>query len=154
VVAGAAVLAVAAAGAVPVYLAQRGPYGQSEGADFRQAAEAVGDLAHPGDAVIFDEGTRPSLDPRLAYRLYPQRFTGLRDVELVTPFDRRTGLWDAVRPLGDAIPDLGREVIAVENTSRVGLPADIQRLIGAGYRVDAVQRLNIDSVYRLTRRGA
>jgi mannosyltransferase len=153
-VAGAAVLGIAAAVSAPVYLAQRGPYGQSEGADFRQAAEAVSDLAHPGDAVIFDEGTRPSLDPRLAERLYPQRFAGLHDVELVTPFDRRTGLWDAVRPLDEALPRLGREVIAVENTSRAGLPADIQRLIGAGYRVDAVRRLNIDSVYRLTRPGA
>ncbi|GAA2080738.1 glycosyltransferase family 39 protein [Pseudolysinimonas kribbensis] len=152
--AGAAVLGIAAGVSAPVYLAQRGPYGQSEGADFEQAAEAAGDLGHRGDAVIFDEGTKPSIDPRLAYRLFPQRFTGLRDVELVTPFDRRTQLWDVVRPLDQALPDLGREVIAIENTAGHGLPPDIERLVGAGYRVDAVQRLHIDSVYRLTRPGA
>lgn len=140
--------------ALPAYLDQRSPYGQSEGADFAQAAVAVGDLAHPGDAVIFDEHTRPSIDPRIAYRLFPQQFTGLRDVELVTPFDQRAQLWDVVRPLADVMPVLGDEVIAVEHAPARGLPTDVNRLVAAGYRVDAVQRLNIDVVYRLTRTGA
>jgi mannosyltransferase len=150
---GGAVLAALLAVVAPVYLAQRGPYGQSGGADFAQAAEEVADLGHRGDAVVFGENTKPSLDPRLAYRLFPHDFAGLRDVELVTPFDHRAQLWDVVRPLGEVLPSLGHEVIAVERPTGDQPPPDIQQLIGAGYRVDASRHLNVETVYRLVRRG-
>lgn len=153
-IAGGVALAAFAAVAAPVYVAQRGPYGQSGGADFSEAAAVVATVARPGDAVIFDEDTRPSLDPRLAYRLFPQDFAGLRDVELVTAFDRRARLWDTVRPLADVMPQLGDRVIAVERTAHGELPPDIDRLRGAGYRVESARTLNVETVYVLARAGS
>jgi mannosyltransferase len=151
---GTAVLALVVGVAAPVYVAQRGPFGQAGGADFRQAAEKVGDLAHPGDAVVFGEDTRPSLDPRIALRLYPQRFAGLRDIELVTAFDAHPHLWDTVRPLGSVMSQVGDEVIAVERPVDGQLPPDVEQLVGAGYRIDAVLPVNVETVYRLVRRGS
>jgi mannosyltransferase len=151
---GAVVLALVVGVAAPVYAAQRGPFGQAGGADFKQAAEEVSDLAHPGDAVVFGEDTKPSLDPRIALRLYPQHFAGLRDVELVTAFDAHPHLWDTVRPLGSAMPQLGDEVVAVERPVDGQLPPDVEQLIGAGYRLDAIRPVNVETVYRLVRRGS
>jgi mannosyltransferase len=153
-VAGAAVLGTVVAVMAPVYLQQRGPFGQANGSDFQQTAEEVGDLAHPGDAVVFGEDIKASLDPRLTLRLYPRYFAGLRDVELATPFDERTGLWDTVRPLDTVRSQLGREVIAVEMPLHGLTPPDITQLIGDGYRVTASHHVNLETVYRLVRRGA
>jgi mannosyltransferase len=147
---GTAVVAVVVVAAAPVYLAQRGPYGEVGAPDFRQAAEQVGELAHPGDAVIFGV-ERPPISPRIALRLYPQHFEGLRDVQLDTPFFDRTHLWDTVKPLRDVVPELGPRVIAIERVSGSDVPPDIALLTGLGYRVDAVRHVHHDSVYLLVR---
>jgi mannosyltransferase len=147
-VAGASLVVVAAV-AAPVYLQQRGPFGQEGGADFRQAANRVRELARPGDAVIFDEAGRPFVSPRLALDLYPDRFAGLRDVELVTPAAEHDQLWDVTRPLADALPDLGTEVIAVENGIGPDPQPDIVALERAGYRVDAMVVVHRETVYRM-----
>jgi mannosyltransferase len=147
---GVAVVAVAVGVAAPVYVAQRGPYGEVGAPDFRQAAEQVGRLAHPGDAVIFGV-ERPPISPRIALRLYPQHFTGLRDVQLDTPFFDRTHLWDTVKPLRDVVPELGPRVIAVERVTGSDIPPDIALLTGLGYRVDTVRPVHHDTVYVLTR---
>jgi mannosyltransferase len=147
---GTAVVVVAVVVAAPVYVAQRGPYGEVGAPDFRQAAEQVGQVAHPGDAVIFGV-ERPPISPRIALRLYPQHFTGLRDVQLDTPFFERTHLWDTVKPLRDVVPELGDRVIAIERVSGSHVPPDIALLTGLGYRVDTVRHVHHDSVYVLVR---
>lgn len=147
---GAALVAVAVAAAAPTYVAQRGPYGEIGAPDFRQAAEQVGRLARPGDAVVFGV-ERPPISPRIALRLYPQYFVGLRDVQLDTPFFERTHLWDTVHPLAAVVPKLGPRVVAIERVSGHDIPPDIALLTGLGYRVEAVRPVHHDTVYLLVR---
>jgi mannosyltransferase len=78
-------VAAVVATAVPVYSAQRGPYSKNN-SDWAQLSATVGAHARPGDAVAFDESTRPSRRPRLAMRTYPAGFAGLADPTLRTPF--------------------------------------------------------------------
>lgn len=92
--------------ATPTYLAQRGEFGKNAGADFRQAAAVIEEKAQPGDAVVFDESIRPSRKPRLASRLYPEAFQGLRDVTLDRPYYLTDHLWDATLPLTDVLDRL------------------------------------------------
>lgn len=146
---GVAVVALAVGVSAPVYVAQRGPYGEVGAPDFRQAAEQVAALARPGDAVVFGV-ERPPISPRIALRLYPRYFTGLRDVQLDTPFFERTQLWDTVRPLAAVVPDLGPRVVAVERVDGHEPPPDIVLLTGLGYSVDAVRPVHHDTVYLLT----
>lgn len=78
---------------VPAYLGQRGPYSKN-GSDWAEVSAAVGANAHPGDAVVFDESTRPSQRPRLAMRTYAAGFAGLRDVTLDVPYTSNNGWAD------------------------------------------------------------
>lgn len=91
-VTGAGVLAFVAVCA-PVYLLQRGPFAQND-SDWSLVSAAIGAHAQPGDAVVFDEATRPSRQPRLAMRTYPQGFAAVRDVTLEVPYDRNDGWAD------------------------------------------------------------
>ena len=100
-----------------------------------------------GDAVIFDQTTKPSRDPRLALRLYPNSFTGLRDIALVTPFDETSGLWDRVAPLADT--PAGTDVWAVELAHGNELPADVALLEAQGYRLDSSTLIHRTTVYHL-----
>src|SRR5690606_2593895 len=92
------VLAGLIAAAAPGYLAQRGPFAKDGGSDLRQTAQDIAANVVPGDAVIFDQQTKPSRSPRLALDLYPTYFAGLDDIGLVTPLAGRTSLWDEVVP--------------------------------------------------------
>ena len=87
--------------AVPSIAVQRTDFAKGEGSDWRQASEYIASEAHPGDAVVFDESSRPSRRPRLALRLYPDSFAGLVDVGLKTPFGNTTGIWDVSVPISD-----------------------------------------------------
>ena len=89
---------------LPTYLDQRGEFGKNYGSDLRQASAVVRAGAQSGDAVVFDESVRPSRKPRLALRLYPAAFDGLRDVTLAVPYDATTELWDVVLPV-DQVTD-------------------------------------------------
>ncbi|WP_349866775.1 hypothetical protein [Leifsonia sp. WHRI 6310E] len=79
----------------PVYLLQRGPYAKNN-SDWSEVSAAVGSIAKPGDAVVFDESTKPSQRPRLAMRTYPAGFANVRDVTLETPYYDNIGWADRV----------------------------------------------------------
>lgn len=148
-----AVLLVAAL-AAPVYLAQRGPYGKDGGSDLRQVADAIARNASPGDAVVFAEDIKPSQKPRLSIDLYPDRFAGLTDVALVTPFLARDQLWDVVRPLPEAAPALLEHdtVWAVEREGRsLEDIAELQRL---GFYPQQMIQVNRSVIYRMVRTPA
>jgi mannosyltransferase len=81
VVAGALVILLA----LPVYVSQRTPYAKNQ-ADLAEIAGVVGSHAQPGDAVVFDEGTRLSHRPRLAMHGYPAAFENVRDVAVQVPY--------------------------------------------------------------------
>lgn len=109
VVAGALVIALS----LPVYLAQRTPFAKND-SDWAQIAAVVGRHARPGDAVVFDESTRPSRLPRLAMHAYPADFRNTRDVTLAVPFTASTTWRDTALPVEEAA-DRGR----FERVSRV-----------------------------------
>lgn len=135
--------------AAPSYLAQREPYAKG-GADFRQAAQLIAAHASTGDAVVFDGTVKPSIKPRLALRLYPQDFAGLKDVTLRTPYQDRSGIWDSVNPITAA--ELGdiRTVWALGVPS-VGTLADVTRLQTLGYTVTRKFPVNRTTIYEMTR---
>jgi mannosyltransferase len=82
---GIAATAVVLALCVPTYLSQRTPFAKNQ-SDWAEISATVAAHDAPGQAVVFDESTRPSKRPRLAYRTYPHGFTGLADVTLSTPY--------------------------------------------------------------------
>jgi mannosyltransferase len=142
--------------AVPSYLAERTPYAKDRatnyagdpGSDLRQAAQTVAAHASPGDAVVFDQSVRPSRRPRLALRLYPQDFTGLKDVGLVTPYWQTAGLWDRVAP-PTATELTGTRTVWALELPHAGTPADVTRLRQLGYTVVDVIPVHRISVYEL-----
>jgi mannosyltransferase len=82
---GAAVGALVILLALPVYVSQRTPYAKND-ADLAEISAVVGAHARAGDAVVFDESTRPSRRPRLAEYGYPAGFVGVRDVTRQTSY--------------------------------------------------------------------
>lgn len=80
--------------AAPVWFEQRGPYAKND-SDWADISATVGAHAQTGDAVVFDESTRPSRDPRLALHTYPDGFRRVRDVTLETPYWQRDTWRDA-----------------------------------------------------------
>ena len=90
----------------PVYLSQRGPYSKNN-SDWAEVSTAMGAAAQPGDAVVFDESTKPSQRPRLAMHTYPAGFTAVSDPTLRTPYDRNIGWADRVYSVPTAA-ELGR----------------------------------------------
>ncbi|MEO6944334.1 MAG: glycosyltransferase family 39 protein [Lacisediminihabitans sp.] len=73
------------AAALPGWLQQRSPYAKNN-SDWAVISSEIGSRAHAGDAVAFDDSTRPSRRTRLAMRTYPAGFRGLDDVTLKTPY--------------------------------------------------------------------
>ena len=101
--------------ALPVLVAQRGPYAENH-SDWAEISAQVGQLASTGDAVAFDDGVRPSRRPRVAERMYPTGFAGLRDVTLKHPYWTTTTWHDTAYTIEEAA-DRGRFV----DVSRVWL---------------------------------
>ncbi|PIJ21769.1 hypothetical protein BMH30_12050, partial [Leucobacter sp. OLES1] len=131
-------LAVAVA-AAPHYASQRTEFAKDGGADFRAAADVIAADAGPGDALLFGESVRPSRNPRLVYRLYQDRFTGLADPQLRAAYDRKAGLWDTLAPVSDVAPELtARRIWLIERPAAGHTAADTLTLMDAGYRL--VQR--------------
>lgn len=92
----AAVLAVGlVVAAAPGWAAQRTPFAKND-SDWSQIAQVMSVHARPGQAVVFDQSARPSRRPRLAYRVFPSGFRGLRDVTLRVPFWNNSSWYDAV----------------------------------------------------------
>jgi mannosyltransferase len=87
--------------AAPVWLDQRGPYAKNA-TGWQDLSALVGEHATAGDAVVFDESPKPSIEPRLARHTYPDGFEGLRDVTLKTPFVDADGWRDDVLTVPEA----------------------------------------------------
>ena len=94
---------VVAAAAILPWAAERGPYAQNN-SDWAEISAHLQHVARPGDAVVFDEGVRPSRRPRLALRTYPIS-TPLRDPMLAAPFWRTDTWYDATTPIHDAVAE-------------------------------------------------
>lgn len=90
----------------PVYVLQRGPYAKND-SDWAEVSAAMASVAQRGDAVVFDESTKPSQRPRLAMHTYPAGFTAVSDPTLATPYDRNIGWADRVHSVPRAA-ELGR----------------------------------------------
>ena len=101
--------------AIPVYLAQRGPYSKND-SDWAAISAVMQQHATVGDAVVFDETVRPSRRPRLALHTYPAGFAGLRDVALNIPAVDNNTWYDKAFPIETAIA-LGK----LESSDRVWL---------------------------------
>ncbi|MDQ0612928.1 mannosyltransferase [Microbacterium sp. W4I4] len=137
---------------VPQYLHQRTPYAKDGGADFRVVADAVAQRAQPGDAVLFGAGPRPSRTARLAYRLYPDDFSGLRDPQLVTSFTDRAGLWDELAPVPAVASMLPEHTVwLLETKGAQSAGADLSALRRSGYALATELHLHRTIVYEFTR---
>lgn len=141
--------------AVPGYLAQRTDYAKDYGSDWRRASEILQETARPGDAVVFDESTKPSQRPRLAKYLYPAGFVGLDDITLDTPHETVDGLWDRTRPLTDTSYRLAatNRVWVLQNTgSRESVSGtDVNVLRQLGFVIASTRTVNRTIIIELTR---
>ncbi|WP_349898119.1 glycosyltransferase family 39 protein [Parafrigoribacterium soli] len=139
--------------AAPGYLAQRGPYAKNGGSDWRQASALIAQHARPGDAIVFDAGTKPSQRPRLAMRLYPKDYVGLDDVGLMTPYAQTTSLWDTVAPVERVADGLAstNTVWAMELKPGASTPTDVAELQDLGFQVRDQYRVHRTVVYELSR---
>jgi len=136
---------------LPGYLAQRGQFAKDGGSDLRQVAAFIGANANPGDAVVFDQSTKPSRDPRLALRLYPADFAAVRDVALVTPFAETSGLWDEVASIDDTWPALtgSRDVWAVDLGRNSSSSPDVTYLLSRGYELVSSTTVHRTTIHHL-----
>ena len=82
-------LLVVVALAAPSWVQQRGPYAKNN-SDWAAISATIARVATPGDAVVFDQSTRPSRSTRLALNTYPAAFAGLADPTLKTPYFENT----------------------------------------------------------------
>ncbi|HAM25498.1 MAG TPA: hypothetical protein DCP11_02035 [Microbacteriaceae bacterium] len=148
-----AVLVVAlAALAAHTDIQQRTPFAKDGGSDLRQVSEVVAANAHAGDAVVFDETTRPSRAPRLAMRLYPTAFAGLTDATLVAKFTELPGLWDKAAPVSDVGGALASTGTVWDlELKGSGTPANIIQLQRLGFAVIRTIPVHRTVVYELTR---
>ena len=141
--------------ALPTNVSERTEFAKDGGSDLRQAAQVIGAHAHRSDAVVFDETTRPSRNPRLALRLYPQSFTGLSDVTLRTPYPRRSGIWDSVSPIAQIAPSLNGVStvwdLELATPGSVSTPVNVLALERLGYSVARQLPVHRTVVYELTR---
>ncbi|KDA05236.1 hypothetical protein DC31_02860 [Microbacterium sp. CH12i] len=144
-------LALLAAACAPAYVSQRGPFAKDGGSDWRAVATYVHDHAGAGQAIVFDQSTKPSRNPRLAMNLRPAEFAGLLDVALKTPYADRAWLWDSVIPNRDAVDLLFgvSDVWAVELTTNAAKADDVVLLEQHGYRIESTERVHRTTVYHL-----
>ncbi|WP_234698317.1 glycosyltransferase family 39 protein [Lacisediminihabitans changchengi] len=87
--------------AIPGWVQQRGPYAKNN-SDWAVISADIRSLAQPGDAVAFDDSSRPSRRTRLAFDVYPAGFTGLDDITLKTPYSQNTTWFDSTYTVAEA----------------------------------------------------
>jgi mannosyltransferase len=134
VIATVAVTAVVAA-AAPVWASQRTPFAKNQ-SDWDQIAEVIGSRARPGDAIVFDDGTRPSWRPRLAMDTDPAPFAAVNDVTLAVPYPYQDTWYDATMP--------------VDVAARDGRFDGVRRVWLVEYRIgDAVDTWGVAALHRL-----
>jgi mannosyltransferase len=147
-------LAALSIAALPSYLDQRTEFAKND-SGWSQVARFIGDHASPGDAVVFDEATRPSLRLRLAMHSYPRSFDGLNDITLNAPYAKNTWWWDTtfkVKTVAARFDGVGRVWLLeyrapAEAPDTYGL-ADLRAL---GFRVGAEYAEHGAEIYELTR---
>ena len=151
---GVAGLAVVVALALPVAVAQRGPFAK-DGSDWRAASEYLGSVAQPGDAVVFDASVRNSRNPRLALRLYPAGFAGLDDVQLREPYTSRAGLWDSTATVQEVAGSLAltQKVWLLQNVGSTDSieETDIRALTSLGFVTASEHRIHRTDIVELVR---
>lgn len=140
---------------VPAYVAQRTPYAKNQ-SDWAEISATVKAHARSGEAVVFDEGARPSRRPRLAYRTYASGFAGLADVTLETPFWRSASWHDSALPVASAISrgafDGYRTVWLIEYASPSHIDSYGRSELGSdGYAVSATYRTHRSAILELTK---
>ncbi|HEY4152758.1 MAG TPA: glycosyltransferase family 39 protein [Pseudolysinimonas sp.] len=141
--------------ALPDYLHDRGAFAKDGGSDWRQTADYLAMQVQSGDAVVFDETTKPSRRPELAYRLYPQQFAGVTVPELITPYSHRDHIWDLMAPITEIRSELlsAHSVWAIELPTGDEVPADVEDLTSHGYRVVGTHLVHRLEVYQLQKEG-
>ncbi len=140
--------------AIPFDIGTRSPYAYN-GSDWAQVSSYVHTIARPDEAVVFDDSTRPSLRPRLALRMYPAEWRGIADLELTTPYNRTSWLWDRTASLDEVAPrlDTVTRVLAVElegsrdQTSHT----DVDTLEDLGFTLRHTRVIDNTVIYQLTR---
>lgn len=148
----AALVMVVAALAAHTDLQQRTPFAKDGGSDLRQVSEVVAANAHPGDAIVFDETTRPSRAPRLGLHLYPKAYVGLADVTLATPYTQLPALWDKAATVGRSSGALASKNTVWDLELKAhGTPANIVELQRLGFTVIREIPVHRTVVYELTR---
>ncbi|MEO7722414.1 MAG: glycosyltransferase family 39 protein [Pseudolysinimonas sp.] len=145
-----------AAVATPEYLFQRTEFAKNGGSDWRQTADYVQSVAQAGDAVVFDQTTKPSLRPVLSYRTSPAQYAALTVPEVITPYYERANIWDQLAPIADVRPELdaARSVWAIELPVGSAIPEDVEYLTAHGYRVVETHLVHRLEVYQLQKEGA
>ncbi|MCU1507184.1 MAG: hypothetical protein JWP05_2153 [Microbacteriaceae bacterium] len=149
--ASATLLVALAALAAPEYLAQRSPWAKDGGSDMRQVSEFLGAHSRPGEAVVFDQGAKPTRNPRLGLHLYPAGYVGLKDVELAKPYQDGNKLWDDINSLADSRAGLATAtaIWAIELPQGKTVPPDVVYLRSIGYRVDSSTLIHRTVIYHL-----
>jgi len=141
--------------ALPGYLAQRTDFAKDNGSDWRQVSDILRAEARQGDAVVFDESTKPSQRPRLAMHLYPGGFIGLSDVSLNRSYQDVDWLWDTTIPLAESTSRL-TDTNRVWLLQNVGSPessagTDLGLLQQLGFTVHSSLTVHRTIVTELTR---
>jgi mannosyltransferase len=142
----------------PVWMAQRTPYSKNN-SDWSQISDTIGAEARQGDAIVFDEGVRPSRKTRLAMRAYPAGFANVKDVSLSKPYYDVANWADATLPIAKVIQrgrlaDVSR-VWVVEYADETSVDTyGLTAIEGIGFiRVGSV-RLHSSEIYLYERAGA
>ncbi|GAA4344526.1 hypothetical protein GCM10023087_05720 [Microbacterium rhizosphaerae] len=152
-------LAIALGGlTAPVWAAQRTPYSKNN-SDWSQISDTIGAEARQGDAIVFDEGVRPSRKTRLAMRAYPAGFANVKDVSLSKPYYDVANWADATLPIAKVIQrgrlaDVSR-VWVVEYADATSVDTyGVKEIEATGFiRVGSV-RLHSSEIYLYERAGA
>ena len=139
----------------PTYLAQRTPYAKNE-SDWAEVSATIGAHASAGQAVVFDESSRPSVSPRLAYRTYPAGFRGLVDVTLQTPYWQASTWHDRALTVTQALAAgrfTGHSTVWLIEYAYPGHvdSSGLAELQAAGYSVSTSYRTHRSEIIELTK---
>ncbi|MEO6942663.1 MAG: glycosyltransferase family 39 protein [Terrimesophilobacter sp.] len=141
--------------AIPGYIAERTEFGKPGGSDWAVVSAIIAQKAMPGDAIVFDNGVKPSWRPRLAMHLYPADYTAVDDIALKTPYERTADLWDEVYPIQDITDRLVgiSRVWSLETTvsDSTSVTSDLHVLERNGFTVEQVIPVHRTIIYELVR---
>ena len=151
---GVAALLVLTIAALPSYTFQRTVYAKNN-SDWVPVSEYIRTHAQPGDAVVFDETTRPSQRLRLALHTYPQAFAGLVDPTLNVPYTRNTWWWDSTYKVHTVASRFdGIDRVWVLEHQLPGEPAGtyaLDDLRALGFEIVGTQQEHTSVIYELSR---